>query len=308
MGEALFLTQSLADACFRELDITFYDLRLLDPGTYSTLGTPSATTCLVFHKNCVVGKFGHASFICTQNYVLIADDDVEKRSISDDICRRVRFMRETHPSPSQTDASESFVATIIDTIIDDYSARIKSRVTQLENSISSLLKKLERSVDAVQFSTLKTFKSRINNVSKSIETLIKTLDIALTDAPGEPGLESDSRDNLKMLLYAHQVRATAIHAQTGQIIEDMNDSENFFNMRMDGQRNQILRFELIMLTVSFSASIISAVSGVLGMNLDNTLYMPTKQNSFVFISVFLCISAVAAFVLCCLFFLKVGVF
>lgn len=307
MGEATILTKPAADECFQGLDITFYDLRLLDPGN-NTIGIPTSTTCLFFHKNCVIGKFGQAGFICTNDYVLVTDEDVEKRSICEDICRRVKFIREIHPSHIQHDSSESFIATVIDTIIDDHSARIRSRVTQLQSSISALLKRLERSVDAIQFATLKTFKSRINSVAKNIETLIKTLDIALTDPAGEPGIESDNRDNLKMLLYSHQVRATAMHGQTDQIIEDINDSENFFNMRVDAQRNQILRFDLIMTTVSFSIGIISAVSGLLGMNLDNASYMPAKKNSFIYVSVFLCVSAFAAFILCCLFFVRVGIF
>ncbi len=309
-GDISPLSQTDADNIFTELDISFYDLRILDPAANMTIPSAmSSNSCLIYHTNCLVAKFGGWGVICYNKYCLIVDDNVERQSISDEISRRVKFILPQTDEKKDIQKSEDgqFLLTVMDAILDNHGLRIKSKLLQLDQSLTPALHALDTSLDPNKFSKLKYFKARTTDISNNIDSLMKTLETAISEDDVMTTLEKSfalSHDELRMLIYAHQVRSGLVKVQADQINASILDSETYFNMRMDAQRNQILKFELIMLTVSFAASIISAVSGIMGMNLDNANYMPTKQNSFIYITVLMSVSALSAFGTCILYFKK----
>ena len=313
-GNQSILSQTAADEIFRDLDITFFDLRLLDPVINQMhLSSLSTSSCMVYHKNCVVAKFGNSGIICCNRYCLLADDNLEKQTMVEEISRRVKFQFEK-VLPNENIVSSSsqsrFLLTVMDAILDNHSQRIKSKLTQLDASLNPLLLILDKSLNPTDYSRLKYFRVRVNDIAANIDSFMKTLDSAISEENSMADLEQTcefSRDELRMLLYAHQVRSGLTKLQADQISESISDSENFFNTRMDSQRNRILQFELIMITVSFASSIISAISGILGMNLDNANYMPTKRNSFIYITVIISAGSICAFVVCIAYFKKLKI-
>lgn len=294
----------------QDLEVNFYDFRLMD----STMGVNHfpknrMSHRIVFHERCVLVKLSHNGLICGREYVLSADGS-DSRILIDEVCRRVKYAHSQSKKNIKNQFQTPFVITVIDTALDLEVSKTQSREDQIEESLGPLLNDLKTSLNVFEFQKLRIFKDRIAECNNLIESFSKALeksideDLSLTS---NAFLDDDLKDEFRLLIHTYQIKCAGLKDQCDQILEAMTESENSYGMRIDSQRNQILKFELLVITFTFATSIISAVSGLMGMNLDNSVFMPEKTNSFVFVTVFTSFVSLCVFIACVIFFRRVGV-
>lgn len=57
-----------------------------------------------------------------------------------------------------------------------------------------------------------------------------------------------------------------------QVREYIDDTEDYVNIQLDNQRNELIQLQLTLTIASFAISIETAIAGLFGMNIPCTLY------------------------------------
>ncbi len=289
-GESGHLKVDEIDDEFEKLSITFLERRVLD-----VTATQSRASCLIILRECCcIIKIAAVGLLLTDLYVVLYDVNHDTESYAQELSRRLSQMVD--------DGSSNFKQLALDTLLDTHLSRLQVRFEQINKSVASLMSSTESKVSKETFSRIKTQKKRVTESLTSTESLLLCLDRALEAGSGEDfSLE-------KSMFYVYSVRVRSLLAQINLATENLSDAEDFATTTIDTQRNQILKFELLVSTFSFSMSIVAAVSGLLGMNLDNSNYLPAATNSFLITCIMLSFSAVLAILGCLWYFKRVNVF
>ncbi|KAK9832888.1 hypothetical protein WJX74_000837 [Apatococcus lobatus] len=83
--------------------------------------------------------------------------------------------------------------------------------------------------------------------------------------------DSDSEvDEVEMVLEAYFMQLDNTYNKLQTLCEYIDDTEDYINIELDSQRNQLIRIDLLLTAATFCASIISVVTGIFGMNLNNS--------------------------------------
>ncbi|DBA73617.1 TPA: hypothetical protein ACH3X1_011259 [Trebouxia sp. C0004] len=72
-----------------------------------------------------------------------------------------------------------------------------------------------------------------------------------------------------MLLETYSMHIYNTYNKLQFLKEYIDDTEDFVNIELDGQRNQLIKIGLVLTTGTFAVGLINAVAGIFGMNLDN---------------------------------------
>ncbi|KAK9867744.1 hypothetical protein WJX84_007910 [Apatococcus fuscideae] len=89
--------------------------------------------------------------------------------------------------------------------------------------------------------------------------------------PVDTDSDSDSEvDEVEMVLEAYFMQLDNTYNKLQTLCEYIDDTEDYINIELDSQRNQLIRIDLLLTAATFCASIISVVTGIFGMNLNNT--------------------------------------
>ncbi|DBA89531.1 TPA: hypothetical protein ACH3X1_016181 [Trebouxia sp. C0004] len=74
---------------------------------------------------------------------------------------------------------------------------------------------------------------------------------------------------VEMLLETYSMYIYNTYDKLQVLTEYVDDTEDFVNIELDGQRNQLIKIGLVLVTGTFAVGLIKAVAGIFGMNLDN---------------------------------------
>ena len=310
-GDVIHLSQHEATGRFKKMGVSFFDLRYFDPKLLPVHSGTSGSDYLSWHRHFILARLGNTGVICTEYSLYIADNGGQDlQSLLNELHRRIQFFKAQRVTDDVI-IVKFFQTTVLDTILDMYFLRLHARVSHLDDTISPLLHQLETCFDATQFSKLKVFRSRIGDNITILDSLTSVLGKFLEECRTDNTTDDPKQniqDDLSVLIHLYQVKSSFLQATLDQINSAITESENYFSKRIDAQRNQILKFELIVQTVSFAFILITAVSGLMGMNLDNSLYMPTKKGSFLYITLVTSIASLLVFAISCWYFRRLKLF
>lgn len=286
-GSTSWLSHDEFAATCSEMGLSSIDVRVLDNTTSHT----RSSWFIVFRDQCTVVRIGTIGFVLGEDKMILHDTNHETVSFCTELIRRCSQAQHTQ-----------FIEVVLDTVLDTSLSRLVIRFEQVEAASQQLIEVMQQTSNNDAFARLKTLKKRVGEIQSQVESISKTLDKSL--GAGDP------EDHIleKTIFHIYLTKADSILLQVGLVSDGLNDAEDYANTMIDTQRNQILRFELLMLTFSFATSVVSAVSGLLGMNLDNAVRFPNSSNSFLITCIVLCVVAVLAVTGCLWYFKRVKIF
>ncbi|XP_059299715.1 magnesium transporter MRS2-1-like [Lycium ferocissimum] len=94
----------------------------------------------------------------------------------------------------------------------------------------------------------------------------------------ESGAETQSIEELEMLLEAYFVVIDSTLNKLTSLKEYIDDTEDFINIQLDNVRNQLIQFELLLTTATFVVAIFGVVAGIFGMNFEVPMF--NEPNAF----------------------------
>lgn len=105
-------------------------------------------------------------------------------------------------------------------------------------------------------------------------------------------------EELEMLLEAYFVVTDNTLSKLLSLKEYVDDTEDFINIKLDNVRNQLIQFELLLTAATFVVTIFAVVTGVFGMNFEDSVFETASNfNWVVIVSSILCAVIYLSFLL-----------
>ncbi|CAL8460992.1 g523 [Coccomyxa elongata] len=249
-GTAVDLTETAGHQLLQEWGLNATDMRVL--ATHRRMHN----TSLTLTKTYICIRYGAVAIAATDSCSLLSDSGHESSGVVHEVCRRLRsYMNFMHLEGDRPSLSVQHV--VADTVLDLCMIDFSTKQVALENEIDFHLMQLEKRSTEVDLFELRSCKTRLNRLSTSIDSLRSVLADLQTDCCAEA---------TSSMLIAYHDQADDLVQHLRILGDRVGDTEALAGLRSDQQRNQILRFELLVILLGLSISVISAASGALGMN------------------------------------------
>ncbi|GFQ04506.1 magnesium transporter mrs2-4 [Phtheirospermum japonicum] len=82
----------------------------------------------------------------------------------------------------------------------------------------------------------------------------------------------DDVEDLEMLLEAYFMQLDGTRNKILSVREYIDDTEDYVNIQLDNQRNELIQLQLTMTIATFAIAVETALAGIFGMNIPCTLY------------------------------------
>ena len=236
-------------------------------------------TSLTLTETYLCIRHGAVAIAATDSCSLLSDCGHESSGVVHEVCRRLRsyrnFMNLEGDVPTM-----SVQHVVADTVLDLCMIDFSTKQVALENEIDFHLMQLEKKSTEVDLFQLRSCKTRLYHLSTSIDSLHGVL----------AGLQTDScAEATGSMLVAYHDHADDLVQHLRILGDRISDTEALAGLRSDQQRNQILRFKLLVVLLGLAISVISAGSGLMGSNLSNA--------SLVNVPVLICVGYISLCVL-----------
>ncbi|CAD5195842.1 unnamed protein product [Musa acuminata subsp. malaccensis] len=90
-------------------------------------------------------------------------------------------------------------------------------------------------------------------------------------------------EELEMLLEAYFVGIDNTLSKLLSLKEYIDDTEDFINIKLDNVRNQLIQFELLLAAATFVVTLFAVVTGVFGMNFEDSVFDTASNFNWVLI-------------------------
>lgn len=252
-GTAVGLTEAAGRQLLKEWGLNATDMRVL--ATHRRMQNTSLTLTETYL--CI--RHGAVAIAATDSCSLLSDCGHESSGVVHEVCRRLRsyrnFMNLEGDVPTM-----SVQHVVADTVLDLCMIDFSTKQVALENEIDFHLMQLEKKSTEVDLFQLRSCKTRLYHLSTSIDSLHGVL----------AGLQTDScAEATGSMLVAYHDHADDLVQHLRILGDRISDTEALAGLRSDQQRNQILRFELLVVLLGLAISVIGAISSVFGANLSN---------------------------------------
>ena len=252
-GTAVDLTEAAGRQLLKEWGLNATDMRVL--ATHRRMQNTSLTLTETYL--CI--RHGAVAIAATDSCSLLSDCGHESSGVVHEVCRRLRsyrnFMNLEGDVPTM-----SVQHVVADTVLDLCMIDFSTKQVALENEIDFHLMQLEKKSTEVDLFQLRSCKTRLYHLSTSIDSLHGVL----------AGLQTDScAEATGSMLVAYHDHADDLVQHLRILGDRISDTEALAGLRSDQQRNQILRFELLVVLLGLAISVIGACSSIAGMNLSN---------------------------------------
>ncbi|CAN6479951.1 unnamed protein product [Victoria cruziana] len=84
--------------------------------------------------------------------------------------------------------------------------------------------------------------------------------------------DDDDVEDLEMLLEAYFMQLDGTRNKILSVREYIDDTEDYVNIQLDNQRNELIQLQLVLTIASFAITIETLITGIFGMNIPCTLY------------------------------------
>ncbi|XP_038890448.1 magnesium transporter MRS2-4 [Benincasa hispida] len=85
-------------------------------------------------------------------------------------------------------------------------------------------------------------------------------------------LDDNDVEDLEMLLEAYFMQLDGTRNRILSVREYIDDTEDYVNIQLDNQRNELIQFQLTLTIASFAIAVETLIAGLFGMNIHCTLY------------------------------------
>ncbi|KAL9141233.1 hypothetical protein ABFS82_14G089600 [Erythranthe guttata] len=85
-------------------------------------------------------------------------------------------------------------------------------------------------------------------------------------------LNDQDVEDLEMLLEAYFMQLDGTRNKILSVREYIDDTEDYVNIQLDNQRNELIQLQLTLTIASFAVAVETALAGIFGMNIPCTLY------------------------------------
>ena len=244
-GTAVDLTEAAGRQLLKEWGLNATDMRVL--ATHRRMQNTSLTLTETYL--CI--RHGAVAIAATDSCSLLSDCGHESSGVVHEVCRRLRsyrnFMNLEGDVPTM-----SVQHVVADTVLDLCMIDFSTKQVALENEIDFHLMQLEKKSTEVDLFQLRSCKTRLYHLSTSIDSLHGVL----------AGLQTDScAEATGSMLVAYHDHADDLVQHLRILGDRISDTEALAGLRSDQQRNQILRFELLVVLLGLAISVIRAGSG-----------------------------------------------
>lgn len=238
-------TMDDAEKVFEELDISEYDLRILDPDL-----PPASSSMILPKRNCTMMSLDSLSIIISEKYSLYIEKDENAMAIIEDISKRLQERIAYARSNRMSD--EIF---ILDAILDIVLTMLRKNTLHWDSKAAPLVSKIERGISEEPLQKIKSVKSRLNRLILDTDTIKETI---------SRGMADEFAERVKVILEIYYISFNVQTLKIRECLEDISNAENTHGARVDAQRNQILKFELVTLVFTLGLTVVSSISGIFG--------------------------------------------
>ncbi|KAI0510614.1 hypothetical protein KFK09_011222 [Dendrobium nobile] len=166
----------------------------------------------------------------------------------------------------------------IEHLMDDDGDMAEMYLTQKEDGIEAFQSSLRYS-SSLEFCN--TGFSRSAPVSPTFSTSI--ISPSKEDSSRSSFNNGSHVEELEMLLEAYFVVTDNTLSKLSSLKEYIDDTEDFINIKLDNVRNQLIQFELLLTGATFVVTIFAVVTGVFGMNFQNSVFDSPSNFNWVLI-------------------------
>ncbi|KAK9286775.1 hypothetical protein L1049_015180 [Liquidambar formosana] len=85
-------------------------------------------------------------------------------------------------------------------------------------------------------------------------------------------LDDNDVEDLEMLLEAYFMQLDGTRNKILSVREYIDDTEDYVNIQLDNQRNELIQLQLTLTIASFAISVETLIAGLFGMNIPCALY------------------------------------
>jgi len=191
---------------------------------------------------------------------------------------------------------DNFYFFILEKILDEKSKQMKKKVMDLVKITEDVLITAREDLSDRNLTQLLYIKKRVSK----IETRLSEIDSALRDV-----LDDDDVLN-KVIQISSHVEQDVLEAESifenfteqiedyigniHRVTEDVQDTEEFINLKLSSRRTNIVKFDLIATMFTLILSFLAVVVGLFGVNLKN--HFEDNDNAFLILSLLLVIFSI----------------
>lgn len=151
--------------------------------------------------------------------------------------------------------------------------RIKNRMVRLNTRVETIHELLEKLLD--DDSDMKDINLTAKQLDMERTVSLQRNSLKVSQPPGSPlfGAEAEDDDadvqEVEMVLETYFMHIDNTYNKLQTLTEYIDDTEDYINIELDNQRNQLIRIELVLTAATFAVAIIGSIAGIFGMNLNN---------------------------------------
>lgn len=210
------------------------------------------------------------------------------KSFLDSITRRINFYQ-------TSDQAFVFDVTVLDDVLGLIFLEIEQNVKDAESTAYNTLDVLSRSVSVKKLNRLQSLKSRESKVMSQVNQMLECLEQAPFKSE-EGAWDSSKTTSVGEIFRMYALKIADLQSCLQNLEDNIAETEDFINIKLNSQSNQLAALNMLMNTGQFAMGIIAAVSGIMGMNLDNTTWGPSIHQGFAIFTVIGLIMAMTAFI------------
>lgn len=150
--------------------------------------------------------------------------------------------------------------------------RIKNRMVRLNTRVETIHELLEKLLD--DDSDMKDINLTAKQLDMKRTLSLQRNSLQAGQPPSSPfGAEPEDDDadvqEVEMVLETYFMHIDNTYNKLQTLTEYIDDTEDYINIELDNQRNQLIRIELVLTAATFAVAIIGSIAGIFGMNLNN---------------------------------------
>lgn len=232
------------------------DLRLANPHL------PPSQTAILFQTTetirYIVACTDIASCLISESCLIMLSDN-QSSLFQEEIQRR------------HEQSTSLFLDLCLEVLLDLLQYKLSEALDLLLSESYPTLEQLGSKVTSDGIVLLRNLKNQVAQLSVSLESYKDMLSQGL--ATEGPWTEVEI---LNTVLQPFYIRAAAFQGKLRTVADSITDEEDLLTLKLDAQRNQLILVTLLLTCASLALSVIAAVSGLFGMNLENAIWGPAN--------------------------------
>jgi len=151
--------------------------------------------------------------------------------------------------------------------------RIKNRMVRLNTRVETIHELLEKLLD--DDDDMKDINLTAKQQELERNTSLQRNSLKGGQPPVSPfqGAESEDDDadvqEVEMVLETYFMHIDNTYNKLQTLTEYIDDTEDYINIELDNQRNQLIRIELVITAATLAVAVVGSIAGIFGMNLNN---------------------------------------